>query len=80
MLRDYWDDLSLPLVIRKNAKMSKTACLSILVSRFSDIQTSLQPEYHSEIILKNKVLNSVRNSEKCKLAYQKTASTIHGVI
>lgn len=62
MLRE-WDDLSIPLIIRQKPNKSKLDYLNILVSRLSDIQTPLPNEYHSEIILKNKLLNSIKDLE-----------------
>lgn len=55
-----WDNLLPSLIIQQNAKHSKAYCLINLVSRFPNTQTSLSTGYHSEIILKNKLLNSIK--------------------
>lgn len=63
-----------PIVIHQKKRFN------MLVSKLSDIRSSVPNEYQSDIIMKNKLLNSIKNIESCKLAYQKPASTIQGVI
>lgn len=50
------------------------------LTRLTDIQISLPKQYHFEIILKNTIVNAVKDIEECKLAYRKPASSTHGVI
>lgn len=75
-----WDNLSLPLVMNQNAGESQTNCLNFIISHLTDIQSALLDEHHPKNILKNKILNSINDVPQCKLAYQKPANTIHGVI
>lgn len=79
MLRE-WENLSLPVIIGRNIGKSASQCVELLITRLSDIQVSLPPEYHNDTILKNKLLNSVKKVEACRLAYQKPAETLQGII
>lgn len=63
-----------------NSSKTPSQCLELLIEKLSDIQTSLPQDYRSETILRNKLLNSVRDVEACRLAYHKPADTVQGVI
>lgn len=79
LLRE-WEMVTLNSIIASNTSKSPTECLELLIEKLSDIQTSLPKEYRSEIILRNKLLNAVRDVESCRLAYHKPAETVQGVI
>lgn len=75
-----WDNLSLPLVIQHSPGKFHTECLNKMISRLTEIQTELPAKYYPELMLKNKLLNAVKDVPKYQPAYQKPADSIHGVI
>lgn len=75
-----WDSLSFKSIIAKGGCSSDQDYLEKLVSKLQDTQSLLPSEYKSEEILKNRLLNSVKDIEACQLAYYKPASTLQGVI
>ena len=79
LLRE-WDTLTLNKVMEDNTEKSATDCLELLVTRLQEIQSSLPTDYHSDIILSNKLLNAISDVEACRLAYQKPADTLQGII
>lgn len=79
LLRE-WESITLGSIKKKYTGKSSTACLEILLTRIQDIQLSLPKEYRNDVLLKNKILNAVKDVEECKLAYYKPADSINGVI
>lgn len=58
-------------------------CLILLTSRLldiQDIQCCLPKPYQNDVIMRDKLLNAVRETEVCRLAYLKPSPTLHGVI
>lgn len=51
-----------------------------LVEKLSDIQTFRLSEYRDERILRNKLLNAVKDVDSCQLAYCRPPDTVQGVI
>lgn len=79
LLRE-WDNLSFTIVKSKFPSSSLSECLEMMISKLTDIQSSLPSEYRNDTILRNKLLNSVRDVAECRLAYHKPADTVQGVI
>lgn len=79
LLRE-WEGLNLKDVIISKPGHSSSACLEFMIERLTDIQSSLPQEYQHEIILRNKILNGVKDVDACRLAYHKPAETVQGVI
>lgn len=75
-----WDELSLSKAMRNRFESSASLCLEFLIKRLTDIQFSVPHKYHHESILRNKLLNAVRNVDCCKLAYHKSADTVQSGI
>lgn len=73
-----WDNLTLPSIITQHPNKTKTECLTL--SALSDIKISLPVDYQSDIIMRNKMLNSIKVVDACKLACQKPVDSIQGVI
>lgn len=67
LLREY-DSLAFRAFMKAKNDMSNQNGLEKLVSLLQDIQSSLSKEYRSEEILSNKLLNSVKDVESCRLA------------
>lgn len=72
-----WDGL---IVISKNTNNRPIECLEMLITALTDIQSSIAKEYLNDIILRNKLLNAVRNVAVCLLAYHKSENPVQGVI
>lgn len=70
-----WDGLTLESIVSKNCSKSPTKCLKMLITKLTDTQSSLQKEYCNDTILRNKLLNAIRNFESCHLAYHKRPGT-----
>lgn len=79
LLRE-WDAIFLSSVMARNIWKEPSECLDSLLNRLQDIQLSLPSEYKNDTIIRNKLLNSVKDVESCKLAYFKPAPTLGGVI
>lgn len=79
LLRE-WESLSLPSIMTQNQGKSATFCLETLINRLSEIQVCLPMEYRNDTIFKNKLLNAVKDVESCRLAYQKPAPSLQGII
>ena len=79
LIRD-WEQLSLPHIIANAPGKNISQCLNALIDKATDLQVSLPRDYHSDNMMKNKLLNAVKDVESCKLAYQKPAATVSGVI
>lgn len=79
LLRE-WEALSLMSIMSLHTSKSASSCLELLIEKLSDIQSSLPIEYRNETILKNKLLNAVKDVKDCQLAYHKPADTVQGVI
>lgn len=77
-----WESLTLAKVIAdpKNDGKTREQCLDILINKAVRLHTHLPKEYDTENAVRFKLLNAVRDVEYCRLAYQKPAATIAGVI
>lgn len=75
-----WDTLTLNKLVASNPTKTHSESLELLIGKSSDIQTALPSEDRNETIMKNKLLNAVRDVESCRLAYHKPADTVQGVI
>eukprot|EP00171_Calliarthron_tuberculosum_P004960 IDg4960t1 len=75
-----FENITLQSVMHSNSGKTITDCLNIMVARLQELQMCLPQEYRSELILRNRLLNAARNVEACKLAIQKPALTVQGVI
>lgn len=74
------ESTSLVRYISEKAPLSKKECLNKMVSCFQELQMCLPKDYRSDFILKNKLLSACSNVEQCRLARQKVAPTVEGVI
>lgn len=74
------DELIIPSIITQHPNMTKTECLTLLICTLSEIKLSLPVEYQSDVIMRNKILNSIKDINACKLTYQKSTESIQAVI
>lgn len=72
--------LSLELVIAGLPSKSLNECLDVLVSLLQDIQASLSSGYRRDSILRNRLLNAVRDFEQCRLGRHRPADAFHDVV
>lgn len=79
LLRE-WDTMSLKEIMDVNADKTPSVCVELFITTLTDIQTSLPKEYRNDMILWNKLLNAKRKVDNCRVAYQKSAESFHGVI
>lgn len=79
LLRD-WDDITLANVRRAQPNKKRSECLNYLTSRLSDIQCCLPQQYRNDVIMRERLLNAVRDTPACGLAYKKPAPTVRGVV
>jgi hypothetical protein len=75
-----WDTIKLDDIVEKNPDKSTTQCLDILIRDMSALQRNLPSDYHSDRILRDKLLNACRDNEACRFACYKASSTLMGVI
>lgn len=54
--------------------------LELLISILDGTRFSILPQFCSDMIFSNTLLNDVREVDKCKLAYQKPADTVQGIV
>lgn len=80
MMTQEWDATSLKQYYKENSSNTKKECLDKMIARLQELQICLPKEYRSDIILKNKLLSACAGVEECRLARQKVAPTIEGVI
>lgn len=67
LLRE-WDSISLKFILFNSLDQSPSDRIDLLVSKLSDIQTSLPEDYQSDTILRDKLINPVRAVSDCLLA------------
>lgn len=72
--------LSLLVLVFTKIDKSTLECLEILIEKMADIQFSLTDEYRSDKIFRDKLLKTVKDVDEGRLAYQKPADTVKGVI
>lgn len=75
-----WETISFARIRRQHPQKSIHAQLDVMITLIGDIYSLLPDEYHHESIHRDRILNAVRDDPACKLAYQKPASTVAGVI
>lgn len=75
-----WDNTTLAKLRRNHLNKNMSECLRYLASSLLDIQCWLPQQYRNNVIMREKLLNAIWDSPACRLAYQKSASTIRGVI
>lgn len=59
-----WDSMIISNVMAKNNGKSAGKCLEILINRLQDIRFSLPIKYRNETIMRNKLLNAVKDIEQ----------------
>lgn len=64
----------------ENQDKGITEKLDLLVCRLQGIQASHSLNYQSDLMLRNRLLNSVRDVANCRFDYRKPANTVQGVI
>lgn len=79
LLRE-WGDLSLSNVSRFTPSEPMSQSFLQLIVQLSDIQCCLPDQYQNFVILRDELLNSIRDTSCCLVAYQNPASTLRGVI
>lgn len=52
----------------------------MLISRLSDIQASLPEQYQNDVIMRDNLLNAIRDINLCRLTYQKPFATLRKLI
>lgn len=75
-----WESLTLQTILSTDPLNKLIDWLEIMISRLNDVRSWLPPDYQGAVIYQNKLLNAVRDIDTCKLAYQKPAKTVQGVI
>ena len=75
-----WDSLSLNVVMSQASDKTPYECLEMLIAKMSYIQSSLPEEYRIDSIFRDKLVNAVRHVNDCRVAYQKPADTVQGVL
>jgi len=75
-----WDAISLISYIKDNPSKSKKESLDLMIARLQELQLCLPNDYRSDVLLKNKLLSACDGVEECRLARQKVAPTVEGVI
>lgn len=73
-----WESLTLDGVLTNNQEKTPSVCPEFLISKLTDIQTSLPKEYRNDTMLRNEWLNAVRKVEDCRLAYHKPTESVQG--
>jgi hypothetical protein len=63
-----WDTLTLDSTIKKNPEKSTAQCLDILIKQMTTTQRNLPVAYHSDYILRDKLINACRTNKACKHA------------
>lgn len=66
-----WDDMILNNVRRTNSTKNMTQSLKRLTDCLSDIQCFIHEQCHNDQIMRDKLLNAIRDTTACRLAYQK---------
>lgn len=62
LLRE-WEGISLRAIMETNSDKDPGQCLELLIKRLSDIEVSLRGAYQNDTIMRDKLLNSVRDVE-----------------
>ena len=75
-----WESTSLSTYIKENPSLTKKEVARQDDFRLQELQICLPKEYRSDVILKNKLLSACAGIDECRLARQKVASTVEGVI
>eukprot|EP00171_Calliarthron_tuberculosum_P022803 IDg22803t1 len=75
-----WESTTLIRYIETNPTKPKKEVLELMICRLQDLQLSLPDPYRPDLILKNKLLSACEGIEECRLARQKVAPTVDGVI
>lgn len=75
-----WDDMTLNNVRRANLYKNLSEFSNQLTSLLSGIQCYRPEQYRGNVITRDKLLNAIRDTSACGLAYQKPTSTLRGVI
>lgn len=68
LLRE-WDGLTLLSVCRASPSKTLSDSLQSLILRLSDIQSSLPEQYRNDVIVRDKLLKSIRDVTVCRLVY-----------
>lgn len=63
-----WESLTLQSVFSAHPAKTLVYCLELIISKLSDIKTSLSPGYQRKFVYWNKLLNAVLWIKACKLA------------
>lgn len=74
-----WDRLALLSRNRDNQSKTLTNCLQMLISRFSNIQSSFPEQYHNRVVMRDKLMDTIYNLNVWHLQYQKSFATLKGV-
>jgi len=75
-----WETVSLKKYISSNPDKSVKECLELMVARLQELQLCLPVPYHQDIIMKTKLLTACEGIEETRLARQKVATDVEGVI
>lgn len=75
-----WDSTSLLGYLKRNPEKKRTEVLEMMVARLKELQECLPVPYNTDVILKNKLLTACDGVDECRLARQKVAPTLEGVI
>lgn len=79
-MKHEWNTTTLAQYIKEYLTLSNRECLEKMISRPRELQTSLPSDYHSEEILKNILLTACVGIEETRIARQKVAPTLEGVV
>ncbi len=72
--------LNLRTVLQQNPEKSLSEALQLMIARFERLRPCLHVEHRSDVVFRNRLLNTYRDVEACPLATQKPADTVQGVI
>lgn len=75
-----WEKINLKDFMSKNSDKTPKESLSLMISRIQELQGCLPHGFRKDDILMNKLLNACEGVESCRLARQKPASTVEGII
>lgn len=75
-----WETLNLTEYHGKQPEQPLSAFLNGMVARLQELQLCLPRAFHSDELLKSRLLNACSGVEACRLARQKVAPTVMGVI
>lgn len=75
-----WESVTLLEYQDKYPNKMLSEVFGILVARLQELQLCLPRSFHSDDLLKNRLLNACTGVEACRLARQKVAPTVMGVI